>query len=331
MESSGPACHTSGMQQSLPPLADAYSLAEAGSLPEALGIIESHAEAGNGEALFSLGDMHWRGFGVAQNLERARDLFQRSSDAGFPMAEKAYTNLLANGMAGGRDWTEALRRLEIEAKADGLREMMFEQVQQMHLDDEGNPLQLTPGRQLSDRPDVMLYERAFSTAECELLRILAEPTYQRANVLISPGDTVRAFVRTADGSTIHWLIEDPATHAMNRRLAVLTGTDVLQGEPLQILRYQPGQEYRPHFDWLDVGNRRVMTALIYLNDDYEGGETAFTRTGLKMKGRTGDVIMFKSQGPDGKLDPLSEHAGLPVLRGTKYLGSRWIREHTHTL
>ena len=72
---------------------------------------------------------------------------------------------------------------------------------------------------------------------------------------------------------------------------------MLQGEPLQILRYQPGQEYRPHFDWLDVGNRRVMTALIYLNDDYEGGETAFTKTGLKVKGRTGDVIIFKSEGP----------------------------------
>ena len=133
------------MQQSLPPLADAYSLAQAGSLTAALEIIERHAEAGDGEALFSLGDMHWRGFGVPQDLERARELFRRSSDAGFPMADKAYTNLLANGMAGGRDWNEALRRLEIEAKADGLRERMLQRVQEMDLDGEGNPLQLSPG------------------------------------------------------------------------------------------------------------------------------------------------------------------------------------------
>ena len=75
----------------------------------------------------------------------------------------------------------------------------------------------------------------------------------------------------------------------------------------------------------------MMTALIYLNDDYEGGETAFTKTGLKVKGRNGDAHRVPEPGPDGKLDPLSEHAGLPVTRGTKYLASRWIREQTHTL
>ena len=319
------------MQETHPPLSDAFALFEAGSTAEALAIIQHHAAAGEADALFTLGDMYWRGVGVTQDLARARELFGQSSQSGFPMAQKAYTNLLANGIAGGRDWSEALRRLEVEAKTDGLRALMLRQIQQMELDCEGNPLRVVPGEQLSDCLHVMLYRGAFSTGECEFLRILAEPTYQRAGVVISPDDTVRAFVRTADGSTIHWLIEDPATHAMNRRLAALTGTDVSQGEPLQILRYQPGQEYRPHFDWLDVGNRRVMTALIYVNDDYEGGETAFTKAGLKVKGRPGDVIMFKSQGPNGKLDPLSEHAGLPVLRGTKYLGSRWLRERAHTL
>jgi prolyl 4-hydroxylase len=324
-------CHECPMQQSLPPLTDAYSLAASGHTTNAIEIIERHAESGSGEALFALGDVYWRGVGVPQDLERARELFARSSESGFPMADKAYTNLLANGVAGGRDWSEALRRLEVEAKTDGLRERMLRQIQQMELDGEGNPLRAVPGERLCDCPDVMLYRGAFSSAECEFLRILAEPTYQRAGVVISPGDTVRAFIRTADGSTIHWLIEDPATHAMNRRLATLTETDVSQGEPLQILRYQPGQEYRPHLDWLDVGNRRVMTALIYLNDDYEAGETAFTKVGLKVKGRPGDAIVFKSQGPDGELEPLSEHAGLPVLRGTNYLGSRWIRERAHTL
>ena len=160
------------------PLTDAYALAQSGSLPEALEIIERHAESGDGEALFPLADMHWRGFGVQQDLERARELFRRSSEAGFPMAEKAYTNLLANGMAGGRDWKEALRRLKMEAQADGLRERMFEQIRAMDLDDEGDPLQRAAGEQLSDGPHVMLYEGAYSTSECEFLRLLAEPTYR---------------------------------------------------------------------------------------------------------------------------------------------------------
>ena len=74
---------------------------------------------------------------------------------------------------------------------------------------------------------------------------------------------------------------------------------------------------------------RVLTALIYLNDDYEGGETSFTSIGLNVKGRTGDVLVFRSQGPDGNVEPLSWHAGLPVIRGTKYLASRWIHQRRY--
>ena len=47
-----------------------------GGLPEALAIIERHAAAGNAEALVSLGDMYWRGFGVHQDFDRARELFR---------------------------------------------------------------------------------------------------------------------------------------------------------------------------------------------------------------------------------------------------------------
>jgi prolyl 4-hydroxylase len=128
---------------------------------------------------------------------------------------------------------------------------------------------------------------------------------------------------------MHWLIEDPATHALNRRLAALTGTNVDQGEPLHILRYRPGQEYRPHVDWLLDDNPRVLTALVYLNEEYTGGETEFVKTGLKVRGSKGDVLVFRSQGPAGGLDPLSEHAGRPVTTGTKYLASRWIRARKH--
>ena len=132
-------------------------------------------------------------------------------------------------------------------------------------------------------------------------------------------------VVTSDGASLQWVVEDPALHALARRLAALTGTDYDQGEALQILRYRPGQQYRPHVDWLGEDKPRVLTALVYLNEDYEGGETAFTKAGLKVKGARGDVLVFRSVGADGAFDPMSEHAGLPVTSGTKYLASRWIR------
>jgi prolyl 4-hydroxylase len=133
-------------------------------------------------------------------------------------------------------------------------------------------------------------------------------------------------MRTSDGSTIHWLIEDPAVHALNRRLAAASGSDAAQGEAIQILRYRPGQQYHPHFDFVRASdNQRTWTALVYLNHDYTGGETSFLRTGLKVKGRKGDAIVFRNAGADGGPDPMSEHAGLPVAGGVKYLASRWIR------
>ena len=317
------------MQQSVPPLTQAYALFQAGQVAEALEIVQYHARAEDADALFTLGDIYWRGAGIPQDLARGRELFRRSSDAGQPMGVRAYTNLLSSGIAGERDWDRALGRLAVESKSDFLRKQMLELVRAMDLTASGDPIAIPAAERLSERPDVWLFRTAFTTAECEFLRLLAEPTYERSIVAIG-GQNVPDPMRTSDGSTIHWLIEDPATHAINRRLAALTRTTVQQGEPLQILRYRPGQQYYPHVDWLDEENRRVTTALIYLNDDYAGGETAFVKTGLTVKGRKGDVLVFHSFGRDNQFDTMSEHAGLAVRTGTKYLASRWIRERRYT-
>ena len=329
MESDVVPCHRCRMQQVVPSLGEAYSLYEAGRAAEALAIIQHHAGAGDPEALFALGDMYWRGIEVEQNLSRARELFAASSKKGQPAAVRAWTNLLASGIAGERNWPKALARLKEEGRTDRLRAKMFELISAMALDKNGDPIRLPRSERLSEQLDIRLFRSAFTPAECEFLILLAEPTYERSLIIV--GDkTIPDPVRTSDGSAIHWLIEDPASHAINRRLAALSSTSVDQGEPLYVLRYRPGQQYHPHHDWLPPPNRRVQTALIYLNDEYEGGETEFPKIGLKVRGRKGDALVFRSALPNGDLDPLAEHSGLPVESGTKYLASRWIREHRHT-
>lgn len=310
-------------------LARATKLAASGRQDEALQLIGQLAQIGHPDALFTLADCYWRGVGVPKDLARARELFSAASSAGQPMAVRAWTNLLSTGIGGPRQWAEALARLECESRGDRLRSMMLEVIRGMELDENGNPVRLPPPERISERPDVRLFRGAFSAAECDFLILLAEPTYERSLVIMD-GRDVPDPIRTSEGSTIHWLIEDPATHAINRRIAALSGTSVEQGEPLHVLRYRPGQQYHPHHDWLPPPNRRVMTTLVYLNEDYEGGETAFVKTGLKVRGRKGDAIVFASSLTAGELDPLSEHAGLPVINGTKYLASRWIRERRHT-
>jgi len=310
-------------------LTHAFKLSQAGRDAEAMAIIERLAAEGEPEALFTLADVHWRGGPVPQDFVRGRELFGKASDAGHPMALRAYTNLLANGIAGPADWPGAMRRLREEARGDTRRAQMLSLIEAMDLDEKGDPKSLPAGRRLSDVPAVTLFARAFTPAECDFLMLVAEPTYAESLVRDDYGGDVRGQIRTSDGSTIHWLIEDPAIHAINRRLAALSGTTVEQGEALQILRYRRGQQYHPHVDWLGEDNARILTALIYLNYDYAGGETAFVKTGLRVQGRKGDALVFSSVGADGGFEPLSEHAGLPVLLGTKYLASRWIRARRH--
>jgi prolyl 4-hydroxylase len=197
----------------------------------------------------------------------------------------------------------------------------------MKLTPDGDPARLPAGKPLSHAPEVRLFPQAFSAAECDFLLFMAEPGYEPSVIRAPDGRAVRDPVRTSDGSTIHWAIENPAIHAINRRLAALTGTCADQGEPLQILRYRPGEQYRSHFDHVPgAENQRMLTALIYLNENFEGGETCFVRTGLKVRARKGDALVFRSLGPDRRADPMSEHSGAPVTKGVKYLASRWIRE-----
>lgn len=301
-------------------------LVQAGRQDEALRLLNAMAEEDDPMALATLGDFFWRGGPVPRDSRKARDYYRRAGDAGHMLASAYFTNLLASGIFGERDWQAALARLREEAEDDPPRARIVGLIEAMDLDGEGSPRSLPQGRSLAAAPQATLFPGLFSIAECDHLLAVAEPGYRRSTVLTPEGREVPHPVRSSDGFALHWLIEDPVVHALNRRLAAASGTAYDQGEPLLILRYSPGQQYRRHFDALPgLENQRIKTALVYLNEGCEGGETEFPRIGLKVKGRKGDALVFSNTGPDGRADPLSEHAGLPVQSGVKYLASRWIR------
>jgi prolyl 4-hydroxylase len=310
--------------------AQVRQLAAQGRLQEAFDLIELLADRNDPDALFTLADFYWQGGPVDQDPGHARTLFQRASDAGHPQGRIFTTNLLANGLFGPRDWQAALARLKSEGSLDSDRALALAALQAMDLDAQGAPRAITAPQSLSDQLEVNLFPGLFSHAECDLVLAAADRRYLPSTIQDANGREVPHPLRSSDGAPLHWLIEDPAIHALNRRLALASATAYDQAEPLLVLRYQPGQQYRPHLDALPgLENQRVMTALVYLNDDYRGGETAFTRLGKTVKGQKGDVLVFRNIRPDGSPDPLSEHAGLPVTSGVKYLASRWIRASRH--
>jgi len=168
----------------------------------------------------------------------------------------------------------------------------------------------------------------FTADECSFLVEAARPVLQPSTV-VDPvtGALVANPVRTSDAAAFPFVAENPAIHALNRKLAKASGTQVKNGEPLQVLRYAPGHEYRPHFDAIGAtNNQRVLTFLVYLNEGFEGGETQFLSTGLCVKGGVGDGLLFRNADQSGQPDPRSQHAGLQVTKGEKLLASRWIRD-----
>ena len=310
-----------------PSLLQAIALSNQGRTAEAIQLIRETASTGDPEALFVLGEMTWRGGLVEQEPVRARTLFEYAAAKGHAGASLLVTNLFASGVAGKQSWQGSVERLRVEARVDPDRRAMLDLLDQMAIDGEGNPLAPPVGIERSEDPDVRHFPALLTSAECDFLRRVTGDAFEPSMVFDSNRKLVRNDIRTSDGATIHWLIENPAVVALNRRIASISGSAYEDGEALALLRYSPGQEYRPHFDFVDtVANRRLQTALIYLNDGYDGGETQFIRTGLTVKGDKGDVILFRNDGPDGRVNPLSEHAGLPVTSGVKYLATRWIRE-----
>jgi prolyl 4-hydroxylase len=308
-------------------LNQAIALSNAGRNAEAVQLVRQVAATGDPEALGVLAEMTWRGGLVDQDPKKARILFEQAAGRGNSNANLTITNLFASGVAGKQDWQQALDRLRTEARQLSARQKPLNLIAAMDLDSKGDPKTVPEGNRLSDDPDVIHFPALFTPAECRYLMEATGNRFEPSMVYDSSRQLVRDEIRTSDGSTIHWLIEDPAVVALNRRIAAVSGSAYESGEALALLRYSPGQEYRPHFDFVKgAENRRLMTALIYLNDDYEGGETAFVRTGLKFKGKTGDVVLFRNEGADSGPNPNSEHAGLPITKGVKYLATRWIRE-----
>ncbi|HET9639913.1 MAG TPA: 2OG-Fe(II) oxygenase [Allosphingosinicella sp.] len=264
----------------------------------------------------------------AGDLAEALELFRQSAGAGTVEAAVIYANLLASGVGGPRRWSDSLRLLAALAEVNPRSRSELERIEAMALTADGDPLALPEGERLCEAPVLIRFERLFSPEECAWLAAAAEPMLEPA-VVVDPasGRQVRDPVRVCDSAGFTWPLENPAIHALNRRLAAASGTAARQGEPLQVLRYRPGGEYRPHFDAIPgFANPRVMTMLVWLDENYEGGETHFPTAGLKLKGRTGDAILFRNTGPDGRRDPASGHAGLPVTAGEKRIASRWIRE-----
>jgi Rps23 Pro-64 3,4-dihydroxylase Tpa1-like proline 4-hydroxylase len=89
-------------------------------------------------------------------------------------------------------------------------------------------------------------------------------------------------------------------------------------EPFNLLRYQGGQHYDAHYDG-STAERRSVSAIFYMNDNYEGGELEFVNYGIKIKPSAGSMYLFPSNWA-------YRHIAHPVTSGTKYAIVTWLHD-----
>jgi predicted 2-oxoglutarate/Fe(II)-dependent dioxygenase YbiX len=90
------------------------------------------------------------------------------------------------------------------------------------------------------------------------------------------------------------------------------------GEGYNMLKYSAGQEYKAHYDG-STASARSVSVIVYLNDDYEGGELEFVNFGIKIKPPAGSLFIFPSNYPYA-------HIAHPVTEGTKYALVTWLHD-----
>lgn len=187
----------------------------------------------------------------------------------------------------------------------------------------------------TDAPVVRVLENLLTAQECDELIGEARPRLARSLTVDNEGRHQTDQRRTSQGM-FFGIGETPLVHRIEQRIADLLAIPVSHGEGLQILHYQPGQEYEPHFDWFNPdqpgfsavtarGGQRIASVVMYLNTPEEGGGTAFPRIGLTVTAMRGSAVYFAYDTGD----EASLHAGLPVIKGEKWIATKWLRERPY--
>lgn len=170
-----------------------------------------------------------------------------------------------------------------------------------------------------------------SAAECTRLIEMIDPIAHPSHLYYM--DYAAGF-RTSYSGDLDPL--DPFVAGISRRIDDVLGLPAAYGEAVQGQRYMPGQQFKPHNDWFyptedywklerKRGGQRSWTAMAFLNDVEQGGETHFVNVGIKIQPKAGVLLLWNNALPDGTPNEGTLHAGCPVEAGTKYVITRWYR------
>lgn len=279
------------------------------------------------------------GRGAPHAPDEAMRLLEAAAARNEPQALQLLAVLAARGEGRPQNWSDAIQFVTRAARAGDAPAKA-----QLALLGDQTPFNIAPWFEPApmeahcEPSRVFTVQRFLPRPVCAWLIQRAKPYLAAARVKNPErgGANIDA-IRTNSGMGFSVLDSDLVLELVHARIGVAVGVPVSHQEPTNILHYEIGQEYKPHFDFIDPGEaqfqaelqrvgQRTLTFLIYLNDDYEGGATAFPRLDWSFKGQAGDALIFCNTLPDGRPDKQTLHAGAPPTSGAKWLLSKWVRD-----
>ncbi len=281
-----------------------------------LAIIEEAAKT-DARAAYLAATVFGASFWQQQDWEKALDYLQHSAELGHQQAAESLV-LLAAGPAGNLQQSQDWRSLR--ASID-LRHW-FEAPACVEL--------------LQD-PETRVIENFIPASTCDWLIEQGKNRLSRATIYDQvTGGTTRDQRRTNSQCDLGLEHCGLLTFVLRARISAITGRPDRAMEIPKLLHYTPGETFARHFDYLDPQNpayaqeltsrgQRVQTFLVYLNDDYDGGETSFPLLEFAHRGKKGSAFMFSNVDNQGKPHELTMHVGEPPTKGEKWVFSQWIR------
>jgi prolyl 4-hydroxylase len=169
--------------------------------------------------------------------------------------------------------------------------------------------------------------------ECDVLIKMSEPKLVDSMIYGSESDDVITESRVS--KQCWFRNENQLVEKISHKCASATSTNKNCQEELQVVKYAKGGFFVPHFDPCEGDEQfcermnhgsghRKYTVLVYLNDDFEGGETEFPVLKKSVKPEKGKAVIFRSVDDNGNIIPESKHGGNPVTQGEKWVCNKWI-------
>ena len=275
------------------------------------------AAAGHADAAVRLATLAALGAHVPQSWNEALGVLVFAAERGSEFAQgqlQALASRPPSAADGEAQWRRVAERIDVQAWLTA------------------------PGETtLSATPLVCRFPEFVTDAVCAWLIDRARPRLKRA-LIYDPvgGQDIADHMRTNSAAGFDLMQADVVQALVQTRISAAIGIPVQHMEGPTVLHYSPGEQITNHYDFVnpripnydkEIAERgqRVITFLVYLNEDYEDGETEFPQLGLRYRGGKRDGLAFTNALPNGEPDLRMVHAGRPPRDGAKWLLSQFVR------